>query len=59
MIRHSQDHSSRTAAERHRAEIAMLRRFVTYPELGALHRKPRHNSAIVSIQPKDNRRSEG
>src|SRR5882724_1491112 len=39
-IRDGQNHPHRTAAQSLRAEIAILGRFVTQPELRAIHGKP-------------------
>ncbi len=49
-IRNSQYQTHRTTAERLWTEIAMLWRFVTYPELRTVYRKPGHDTSARIIQ---------
>src|ERR1017187_10289307 len=52
-IRDSQDHSNRAAAERLGAEVAMLWRLATHPELRAVHGKSCHDVSVGRLQTKD------
>src|SRR5580698_1301206 len=46
-IGHGKDDAHRRSAQRLGAEVEVLRRFVSDPELGALYGKPRHNAAAA------------
>src|ERR1017187_780488 len=58
-IRHRQDHPHEISAACHWTDIAVFRGFVTHPELGSIHRKSRHHTAVGTLEPKDLVRSEG
>src|SRR5262245_26461873 len=46
-VRHGQNHPNSTAAQRLRAEVAMLRGLVAQPELRTIDGQPRHHCTAV------------
>src|SRR5437899_11037138 len=57
-IRHGQDHSSRSTAQRLWTEVAMLTRLVTHPELRTSNGQPRHNRTAGLLHTEDPDRPE-
>src|ERR1700722_814454 len=50
-IGNREDDPNRRAVQRLGAEVQMLGRLIGYPELSAVHRKPRHDGVLRAVEP--------